>query len=120
VRIYTVHLRDGAPPVLLREGFSVGCLLFGPFWLLAVAAWIPGVLALALALVLALILPPPLRLPVWFGYLWLLGLFGQDLRRWSLARRGYAMTEVLAARDADTALGRLLTARPDLLAASAP
>jgi hypothetical protein len=34
--------------------------------------------------------------------------------RWSLARRGYILAHVVAARDEEGALGRLLTARDDL------
>ena len=45
----------------------------------------------------------------------LLGLFGQDLRRWSLARRGFTLAHMLAAPDEDAALARLLGARPDLV-----
>ncbi len=45
----------------------------------------------------------------------LLGLFGHDLRRWSLARRGFLLAHVVAARDQDEAMARLLAARPDLI-----
>ena len=101
VKVWTVHIRPGAPrPVLVRGRRSPGArLLFGPLWLLAHRAWIAGgagavpprspsarcrrgaargVLALALA--------------------WLLGLFGHDLRRWSLARRGFISSHVVAGR----------------------
>jgi hypothetical protein len=30
VNTWTVHLRDGARPVLVREAFSWGAFLFGP------------------------------------------------------------------------------------------
>jgi hypothetical protein len=35
--------------------------------------------------------------------------------RWSLARRGFLLAHVLAARTEDEALARLLDRRPDLL-----
>ena len=115
MRSYTAHLKPGKQPVLLREGWSWGAFLFGPLWLLAHRAWLP---ALALAVLLGL--TPLLRgnpAPVIaITLLVLAGLFGRDLLRWSLARRGYVMQHVLAARDEDAALGRLLTFRPDLAA----
>ena len=48
------------------------------------------------------------------GLAWGWGVFGRDLVRWSLARRGFDEAHVIAARDADTALARLLARRPDL------
>ena len=47
MRFWTAHIRAGAAPVLVREGFSWGALLFGPLWLAVHRAWIPAVLALA-------------------------------------------------------------------------
>ena len=46
MKIWTVHLRDDAPPVLVREGFSLGRALFGPLWLALHRAWVPAVFAL--------------------------------------------------------------------------
>jgi hypothetical protein len=100
--------------VLVREGFSWGALLFGPFWLLSHRAWIPGVLALAAGVALAFAPPPLGGLMEWL-LAWALGLFGQDLRRWSLERAGYDLVHVVAAPDADSALARLLERRPDLI-----
>jgi len=114
MNIYTAHTRDGRPPVLLREGFSWGAFVFGPFWLLAHRAWIPGALALCLWLALAVLarhhVPGILLL-----LHWALGLFGQDLRGWSLARADFTLVHVVAAPDEDTALARLLERRPDLI-----
>ena len=58
-------------------------------------------------------LPPILLL----GYAALLGWNGRDLCRWSLARRGFAQSHVLAGADADAAYERLL-ARDSLLGAA--
>ena len=44
MRFWTAHVRQGTAPVLVREGFSWGALLFGPIWLAAHRAWIPAVL----------------------------------------------------------------------------
>jgi hypothetical protein len=119
VRVYTAHLRAKAPPVLVREGFSWGALIFGPLWLFWHGAWIAGALALAADLAISMF---PDALPRVAGELalaWALGLWGQDLRRLSLARRGYLLAHVIAAADGDAAFARLLTARPDLIGEAA-
>ena len=116
MRIFTAHTRPHSAPVLLREGFSWGAFVLGPFWLLAHRAWIAAVLAFcAYALIAALPLHGFGAL-VSFGLAWLLGLSGQDIRRWSLERRGFGFAHVIAAPDPDTALARLLDRRPDLIA----
>ena len=112
MKVWTVHARPGAAPLLVRDGFSWGALLFGPLWLSWHRAWIPAALTIAFGLVLALLSG------AWGGLLLgalsiALGLFGHDLWRWSLDQRGYLLTEIVAAPDEDAALGRLLDRRPD-------
>lgn len=114
MRTYTAHLRPGAEPVLVAEGFAWGALLFGGIWLLAHRAWIPGVLALAAAVVIGVVTTAPAKPILEIGLAVLLGLMGRDLRRWSLSLRGYVIAHVVAARNTDAALARLLTLRPDL------
>jgi Protein of unknown function (DUF2628) len=116
VRIYTAHTRARRSPVLVREGFSVGALVFGPFWLLAYRGWIAGVIALCVEIAIAVLARGAVGTVLLLAVAWLIGLFGHDLRRWSLARQGYLEAHVVAAPDADTALARLLDRRPDLIA----
>ena len=71
---------------------------------------------LALACTLA---PPPLRPALAFLVVLLLGLFGNDLRRWSLGLHRFHLAHVVAARDPEEAFLRLHTHRPDLLGFSA-
>jgi urea transporter len=114
MRFYTVHLRPDEEPVLLREGFSFGAAIFGPIWLFFHGAWLAGLLVLVIDALIAL-------LPGAFGVIgaltsvWLLGLFGQDLRRWNLTLNGYSTPHVIAARDIVAAEARLLGARPELM-----
>jgi hypothetical protein len=115
VRIYTAHTRARSAPVLVREGFSWGALVFGPLWLLAQGVWIAGVLSLCAWVLIAVLVPRPAVVPVLLVLHWALGLFAQDLRRWSLAQSGYLLVHVVAAPDADRALARLLERRPDLI-----
>ncbi len=117
MKVWTAHLHPARPPVLVHEGWSWGAALFGPFWLLAHRAWVPGAVVLAIVVVLNLLVPQGLRGLLVLGFFLLLGLLGRDLLRWSLARRGYALAHVVAARDGDAAFARLLDARPDLAAA---
>ena len=46
MKFWTAHIRAGAAPELVREGFSWGALIFGPLWLAAHRAWIAAVLTL--------------------------------------------------------------------------
>jgi hypothetical protein len=122
--IFTAHLRPGSAPRLVRDGFSLGAFLFGPLWLFARGAWIAGVMALAVLIgigVLAGAMPgSTVPLILLLGYAALLGWNGRDLCRWSLARRGFAQSHVLAGRDEDTAYARLLERDPTLAAADFP
>ncbi|MGH7155599.1 MAG: DUF2628 domain-containing protein [Acetobacteraceae bacterium] len=114
--MWTAHLRPRAPPVLIAEGFSWGALLFGGLWLLVHRAWIAGVLALAAGVLIGVLTQGVARGLLEFTLAVLLGLNGRDLLRWSLARRGYTLAQVVAAGNEDAALARFLTARPDLAA----
>lgn len=126
MRSWTVHLPPGAaggsvpatatgrPPVLIPEGFSIWAFIFGPFWLFAHRAWLLGVLVL-LGLILINFLPDPYGIASALAAHLLLGFQGQDLRRWTLRRRGWRLAHVVQGRDAEGALVRLLQAEPRLL-----
>ena len=106
--------------MLVREGFSWAALIFGWLWLLAHRAWVPALLVFAAGVLAAALTADGLRLILIGAIAAMQGLFGNDLRRWSLERRGYALAYVLAARDSEGALARLLDRRPDLAEALAP
>lgn len=112
---YTVHLKPGCPPILVREGWAWGAFVFGPFFFTSHRAWLPALLHIALLAIIVALSPPWLRGILLTGLAVLAGLMGHDVQRWSLDRRGYVMAHVVAARDEDAALGRLLHARPDLV-----
>ena len=111
---WTAHIRSGAAPVLVREGFSWGALFFGPLWLAAHRAWIPAALTLAATVLIVVLANDGVAAVLLTTLIVLLGLSGNDLRRWSLDHRGYLLSQVIAARDELEALGRLLDRRPDL------
>ena len=114
MKTWTAHLHETKSPVLLKEGFAWGAYLFGPLWLLARRAWIPAALAVAIYVAVAALSGEKLTVISWLLGNWCLGLFGHDLLRWSLRLRGFTLAHVVAARDADSAFLRLLSARPDL------
>lgn len=114
MRYFSVMHAPGREPVLVREGFSPGAFLFGPFWLLARRAWVPGVVALVLFAAACGVhgAAGPLLGVLAVGA----GVWGRDLVRWSWERRGFHLVHVLAARNGEAATARLLAARPDLAA----
>jgi hypothetical protein len=114
LKFWTAHVRQGTAPVLVREGFSWGALFFGPLWFAVHRAWLPAVLTVAATVLILFLAPEGIATVLMVGLGWLLGLAGQDLRRWSLDHRGYLLTQVVAAPNEFGALERLLTRRPDL------
>ena len=111
---FTVHVKDGAPVLLVPERFSLGALLLGPLWLLLVGAWIPAILLACAWVAAVLLVPEAMLVPVAIGLAWFAGLCGRDLRRWSLARRGWRAPHVVVARSEEDALERLLRFHPSL------
>jgi hypothetical protein len=120
VKIYTALLKQDAEPVLVREGFAWGALFFGPLWLAAHRAWIPAAITLAAYVLVGLLAPRPAAAILIIGLSVLLGLTGQDLRRWALEWRGYLLVHILAAVNRDDAFMRLMALRPDLAARYRP
>ncbi len=114
MKFWTAHIRPGTPPVLVREGFSWGALIFGPIWLAAHRAWLPAVFAIAMTVLILALTGDDTAVALLAALIALLGLSGHDLRRWSLDHRGYLLAQVVAARSEAEALAELLTRRPDL------
>ena len=95
MKIWTAHEKPDASPVLLREGFSFGALIFGPFWLAAHRAWLAAGASLVLAILILVLAGPPASAVLILGFAVLLGMSGRDLLRWSVARRGYRESSVV-------------------------
>jgi hypothetical protein len=115
MKIWTAHAKPRVEPLLVREGFSFGALLFGPVWLAARRAWWPAGAALLLTILILFLSTPPASIVLLLGLMLILGLSCNDLVRWSIRRRGYVETNVVAGQNEDEARFRLLTARPDLI-----
>lgn len=117
MRVFTLHGPLAAPErwVLVPEAFAWGGLVFGPFWLLRHRLFRETALWLVLFFLLVLLTPrltginalaPAFALSSW----WAVGLFGHDLRRGALARRGFPCAAVIAARNREEALMRAMSA----------
>lgn len=130
MHIYTAHVRSGptgteADLALVREGFCWPAALFPLIWALWHRMWIVGLLlaAAALAAGAALQAWPLGDDAVLLGSVTaavLLGLLGNDLRRWSLGRAGWQEAGVVGGSDRDAAAHRLFDANPDLLTSPPP
>ena len=120
MKLYTALLKADAEPVLVREGFSWGALVFGPFWLAMHRAWIAAALSLAAYVLIMALSRGPVGAILAAGLAVILGFIGHDLRRWALENRGFLLVHVVAARSQDDALFRLLTHRPELTARFRP
>ncbi|WP_428492944.1 DUF2628 domain-containing protein [Rhodopila sp.] len=114
MKTYTALLKSNAEPVLVKEGFSWGALLFGPLWLAAHRAWVAAAISLAGYILIAVLVARPAATVLSVGMMLILGLTGNDLRRWALQTRGYLLLHVLAAGNRDDAFMSLLRQRPDL------
>jgi hypothetical protein len=120
VKIYTVHEPAGrsasdGESVFVREGFCWPALLFGVFWALWHRMWVVSVALLAVSMIAGLAvelagltdaMSAVLQAAVQLGA----GLFGNDLRRWSLDRAGYVESAVVAAERRDAAEHRYYAA----------
>jgi len=120
MRFWTAHIRAGTPPVMVREGFSWGALLFGPLWLAVHRAWIAAILDGAVTALIVVLASGWLLVTLFAAQILLLGLSGHDIRRWSLDHRGYLLAQVVAARTEIEALQHLLTRRPDMAGSFLP
>ncbi|MBX3494811.1 MAG: DUF2628 domain-containing protein [Parvibaculum sp.] len=100
MRIYTVHELPGAPLdgagiVLVKEGFSVPAFVFSWAWLLWHRLWIAAALWIALIIVVSLVAQNLLGAEgaaiCSLALQLMLGFEANDIRRWTLARKGYRM-----------------------------
>ena len=110
-RIYTVYERGKTAKgdtVFVPEGFSIFAFIFGVLWLWFHRAWFAGGILLALVAVLMLLpgtigLDPVMALGARLVLGFAVGVFGFDLWRDSLERRGYEFKGVVSAGSKDEA-----------------
>ncbi len=113
MKIYTIHhpagtpdgmLRDPESTVLVKEGFSWPAFFIPALWLIYKRMWIVLVLYIAASILVAVLLGI-YHIPEYPGVLVALalnlamGLEGNELLRWTLARRGLDMVATVVGRD---------------------
>lgn len=120
MRIYTVHrlawsAEDDGDAVLVKEGFSWPGFFFGIFWTLWHGMWVASAALFAIAFVVGLVVElvgfgedaaSLIHLLLHLG----VGMFGNDMRRWSLRRTGRVETAIVAAPRLADAEQRYFTA----------
>jgi hypothetical protein len=116
MRIYTVHVRTPAERldrdvVLIKEGFSWPAFFLSVLWALWMRLWLVALGFLTLELAWSMLagwlrLAPVAQAMVSLGLAAAIGFVANDLRRWTLFRRGYAEVGVVAATGRDAAAQR--------------
>jgi len=117
--IYSVHSRPGAPAedaIFVKEGFAWAAFVFTLLWALWHRMWIVAAIAFsataAIAAAASWLAQGDLAVNLASLAVGLiLGFEGNDLRRWSLARRGYREIAMAAGRDLDEAELRFFAAQ---------
>lgn len=120
MRIYTVHYRRGRAGgdlVLVKEGMSWPAFFLGPVWALWHKMWLATLWLLAGAAVLGAIsavagFAAAGDSLLSLGAACVVGVFGNDLRRWSLAHRGYTDEGVVMGASEDRAVARFIANAP--------
>ena len=119
MRIYTVHFRpdDGGDIVLVKEGFCWPAFLVGPLWALWHGLWVValGLVALVVGVGAAGAVPgldAVTAAALSLGTAMAIGGTANDLRRWTLERRGFSEEGVVMGGGEDEALRRFLANAP--------
>ncbi len=120
MRIFTAHAgphRDLDTVLLVQERMSFIAMLVPLPWLLWHRCWIAAAVYVAAALAIGLLAPVTVAAWLVLAAHILIGLSAQDIRRQRLAATGAPTIAVVAGRNREDALFRLLSERPDLIPA---
>ena len=122
MRVYTAYEKPGpagrgsdSDVVLVQEGGSFKAALFPLAWPVFHGLWlvfVAQVLVIAGMVILPVLLPGTGIIVAILAVVLavLMGLHGNDLRRWNLRQRGYSFTGIVAGQDVAEAERRLFTA----------
>ncbi|WP_431282597.1 DUF2628 domain-containing protein [Humitalea sp. 24SJ18S-53] len=117
MRIFTAHAgphRDPEDLLLVPERASLVAMVVPLPWLLWHRCWMAAAAYCIVALAIGLLATPSIAVWLAAGAHILIGLSAQDIRRLHLAAVGSPTIAVVAGRDRDAALFRLLAERRDL------
>lgn len=121
-RLYTVHLHDALSDdglVLVKDGFSWPAFFIAVPWALFHRMWlVAGIFAglhIAIGVTMAVASFSDLQQGIVSLVIAVAIGFGADeIRRWSLKRRGYSFEDVVIEENTDRATRRFLDAHPDI------
>ncbi len=102
--------RNGADAIFVSDGFSFAGFIFTGFWALWHRMWIVAVLLFAAMLVASALPLASIAISL------LTGVFGNDLKRWSLARRGFSEIGISHGHDLEEAELRFYLSPRDVAA----
>ena len=103
----------------MPDAFSWGGFILTGFWVLWNRMWIVGIAVMAV-LLLGTVLPPALQFLVNVAVSVFLGLHGNDLLGWSLARRGFSEIGLSAGSTSEEAELRFYANGADVPSAPSP
>lgn len=113
MRVYTIHLPPDVDPsdpraferaMLVRDGFNFAAFFFSVLWMLYHRLWLAALLTLVLLVAVGFGVDR-LEITAFAAFLVqlmvaiLIGLEASSLRRWTYARRGWHLVDVVAASD---------------------
>lgn len=126
MRVFTIHTRrSGLNPdrdiVVVKEGFCWPAFFFSVVWALWCRLWLVAVGLFVAEAVTGGIMAwlganAVSRAIVSIGLALIIGVIGNDLRRWTLERRGFIESDIVAAADRDAAERRFFDRHPQLTA----
>ncbi len=125
MKVFTVHYRRllGKEPdlVLVKEGFCWPACVFSLVWALWNQLWVVTLGLIGVQIVLSVLLNSlrlgfGVQVGISVAFALFLGVFGNDLRRWTLKNRcGFDDMGVVAAPKVNDGEQRFLANRPDVL-----
>jgi hypothetical protein len=126
MRVYTVHIhprrRDmDRDIVLVKEGFCWPALFFSVLWAIWNGLWLVALLFFLLEAGVSLmfdifLIDPPTQVGLSLLLAVAIGFIANDLRRWTLSRRGYQSAGAVVERDLVSAERRFFENNPGLTA----
>ena len=126
MRLFAVHLRRfGLDPYrdmeLVEEGFCWPAFFFSVLWALWHRLWLAAAILFGIHLAVGLLVAVsgPDRLSqtvISIGLAAIVGFIANDLRSWTLRRRGFVIAAVVIGKDRDDAERRFLEGEPALAA----
>ena len=118
MRLYSVHLRDHGRRadqdlILVKEGFSWPAFVFTFVWALFTRMWWVAIGLFAIVMLsgyglVALGVSETVDAIVTVALAVAVGFLGNDLRRWTLTRRGYQEVAMVSGKNAEEATRRFL------------